>query len=406
MTERPTRRRFLQASTAAGGIALAGCFGSEDTDHDEEEHDHDDHDHGEVDGETEPAFASASPVCHDYTHDGLAYVTLGPSYHDGGLLVFDPEAFEIVEEFPDVPANCGTIAHPEAEKFYVNAGIADVEDVDPAGEWWVFDTETHEMIDETRDSRGYDAHGVMFTPDDEELWMVNRDTDDAIVVDPETDEVVDEIDDVGDSPDILAASPDGEYMFATTRGPDQQSGPHAIAGEEPGVAVIDVESRELVEVVEPDEGNETSDFHGIGVVPGESDDDYEVWALDQGTANLFVLEPNGDTIEVTEEHSLGPADEEVPHMIDFDSNHEYAAVPSTGGAKTQIVRVEDRAIVAELDTGAGSHFAAFNPGDETILVDVIGGEKFVEVDADLENEEFEIGRELSLADLDQFPGGE
>lgn len=409
MTEQKTRRRFLQTSAAVSAVALAGCTGGNE-DGDEE--------NGDENGDEEPAFASASPVCHDYAHSGEAYVTLGPGYADAGFLVFDTEEFEIVEEFPDVPANCGTLAHPTEEKFYLNGGSADTDAADGAGDWWVFNTETHEQIGDTRSSRGYDAHGVMFTPDNEELWMVNRDTDDGIIIDPDTDEIIEEIDDVGESPDILAASPDGEFMFATTRGPEQQSGPHQIAGETPGVAVIGVESRDLVEVVQPDpldnysdeeledEDVPTPDFHGIGVVEGDSDEEYEVWALDQGTATLYILEPNNGSLEVVDEKSLGDGTEETPHMVGFDSEFRYAAIPSTGGAKTQIVRVEDYELVEELDTGAGSHFAGFNPGDESILVDVIGDEKFVEIEADLENEAFELGQELVLSDLDQFPGGE
>ncbi|QSG02687.1 hypothetical protein [Natranaeroarchaeum sulfidigenes] len=413
MTTRETRRRFLQTSAVAGGIALAGCLGGDDDENGAENGDENGDENGEENGEEAAAFASASPVCHDYTHDGEAYVTLGPSYADGGLIVFDPESFEITEEFPDIPANCGTLAHPTEEKFYVNAGSADTEEADGAGDWWVFDTESHEMIGDTRSTEGYDAHGVMFTPDNEELWMVNRDTDDGVIIDPETDEVIEEIDEVGESPDILAASPDGEFMFASTRGPEEYSGPHAIAGTEPGVAVIDVESRELVEVVEPDQDyteeeiedsdSPTPDFHAINVVPGESEDEYEVWAIDQGRANMYVLEPSGDSIEVTEEVNLGEGTEEVPHMVEYDSEYRYAAIASTGGAKTQIVRVDDYEIVEELDTGAGSHFAGWNPGDETLLVDVIGDTKFVEIEADIEEEEFEIGQELVLSELDQFP---
>ncbi|WP_137288275.1 YncE family protein [Natronorubrum halophilum] len=424
MTERNTRRRFLQTSTVVGGLALAGCFGDSGNDDDDSTGDED---------ETEAVFDSASPICHDYTRDGrYAYVTLGPNYSEGGLVVFDFEAFEIVAEFADIPGNFGAIAHPTDAKCYVNAGRADVEGVDPKGEWWVFDTDEHLPInpetgeadaeydiDEiTRESNGYDTHGIAFTPDNEELWMVNRDTDDGFVVDPETDEVIDEIENAGTSPDILAASPDGEYMFATIRGPDQQSGPHAIAGDEPGVAALDVESRELVRVIEPDpidgysddeiadESVAIPDYHGIGVVPGETDGDYELWALDQGTATLYVIEPAGDGFEVTADVNLGDGTRETPHMVDYDSEFRYGAIPSTSGGKTLIVSAADHEIVAELDTGAGSHFAGVTPDDESILVDVIGAEKFVEIDADFENEAFEIGRELALSELERFPGGE
>jgi hypothetical protein len=130
----------------------------------------------------------------------------------------------------------------------------------------VFDTATHELLGEPRDSQGGDAHGVRVTPDGSELWMVNRTTSNAIIIDTTTDEVIEEIDGFGESPDILDFSPDGELAFITLRGPNPRSGAvHAVNGDTPGFAVVDVATRELVQIVQPNEGDEHSDFHGIGV---------------------------------------------------------------------------------------------------------------------------------------------
>ncbi|WP_265111858.1 hypothetical protein [Halosolutus halophilus] len=402
MTQRPPRRRVLQAT--AGTIALTGCLGSDGDEHNEDADDEDADDGGS--DATGMGVGSVSPISHDYVEDGrYAYVTLGPGYSDAGFLVVDVESFEIEAAFPDVPANYGAIAHPEKNKLYLNGGVADTDETEPAGEWWVYDTETHEQL-ASGDSTGADAHGVAFTPAAEELWMVNRGTDDAIVIDTETDEIVAEIDSVGPSPDSMVISPDGRYAYVTTRGPNPQSATHAISGDEPGVAIVDVQERERRTTVQPDEGTDASDFHGIGLVPGD-DGDYELWAIDQGTATLYVLEPTGDgDLDIAAERALGDSEVDTPHTIDFDSEFRYAAIPSTSGASTRIVSVADLEIVAQLDTGAGSHFAGVTPDDEAILVDVIGEESIVEIDADFEAESFEIGREFDLSELDGFAGGE
>ena len=262
---------------------------------------------GEIDDDIDGLTADeGAPICHDYTGEGHSYHTLGPSYHNAGLVRLDWREFEVVDAFSgdEIPTNCGTIAHPERDRFYLTAGLPsdpDDEDADGVGEWYVFDTESHrpvdtsgETVDENddidpddiaRDSGGVDAHGFWFAETDElELWLLNRETNDGIVVDPDDDgatgpddDSVERIDEFGpdtsdppegDSPDIMWSSPDDEYMFVTLRGPNPLSGdPHAATGVNPGFSVLDIETRELVEVVQPDPDDENSDFHGIGVRP-------------------------------------------------------------------------------------------------------------------------------------------
>jgi YVTN family beta-propeller protein len=206
-------------------------------------------------------FRDSGPVCSFFTGDGrYAYVTLGPDLDDGGVVVLDRETFSLAAVHPpgEVPANCGTMLTPDGSRMIVNAGSAEV------GRWFAFDTRSHELVHEA-DSRGIDAHGVWATPDGREVWMVNRVSDDAIVIDPESLDVVAEIDDVGITPDIIAMSPDSRYAFITLRGPNPVTMPHVAEGETPGFSVVDVATRELVRIVEPDEGNPDSDFHGIAV---------------------------------------------------------------------------------------------------------------------------------------------
>ena len=207
------------------------------------------------------------PVCHDYANGGShAYITLGPGLGDGGLIVLDLDSFELVAAYgpQEISVNCGTVSHPEDARFYLNGGSVD------EGHWYVFDTDAHEPVpDENgeirRSSGGRDAHGVWYTPDGSELWMVNRASSDGIVIDAATDEVIDTIEWTGKSPDILTFSPDGRYAFVTLRGPEQRSGPHAIAGDTPGISVIDVATREVRDILVLDPIRGDSDFHGIGM---------------------------------------------------------------------------------------------------------------------------------------------
>ncbi len=239
----------------------------------------------EVIREHDGDFSNSSPVCHQHTEGGYSYHALGPSYRDGGLVVVDHEEFSVIKAFhgeeDGVPTNAGTMPHYEKSKFYLTAGRPSGSEgsEEGVGDYYVLDTGDHESI-ESGFTEGIDAHDLRFTPDGEELWMLNRETGDGIVLDPETDEAIAEVADYGPAPDVMWSSPDGEYVFVSLRGPEQASGAtHPVAGDTPGINAIDVESREIAATVEPDpiadysedeiesEDVATPDFHGIGVRP-------------------------------------------------------------------------------------------------------------------------------------------
>lgn len=223
-----------------------------------------------------------APICHSYDQAGRSYHTLGPSYNNAGLLVLDHDDFSVEWAYSgeELPTNCGTMPHPSAEKFYLTAGLPSDPDegVDGVGEYYVLDTDSDEVTVDGVSTEGVDAHGFWFTPDEEELWVLNRETNDGVIVDPETDEVTEEIDAFGpdtgeepeerDAPDIMWADPNGDYMFVTLRGTNPVSGdPHAATGVTSGYSILDIETRDIVDVVEPDPDADASDFHGIGVRP-------------------------------------------------------------------------------------------------------------------------------------------
>lgn len=218
-------------------------------------------------------YPSASPVCHQYTTDSSeAWITLGPGWNQGGLVVLDLESGELVEDAAydpaEVKANCGVSI--DDDQVLVNWSGQVVEGDNTPGETYVLDPDTY-ALESTIPANGLDTHGLRITNDGSEYWQVNRISNELLVLDADTLEVVDEVDDIADTPDILDFSPDGELAYITQRGPTPRSGAiHAATGQQPGVAVVETATftrRTVIEheVVRDEEGNVRNDVHGVGV---------------------------------------------------------------------------------------------------------------------------------------------
>lgn len=221
--------------------------------------------------DTDYEWPSYGAVCHQYVADtNEAWVTLGPGPDQGGLFVFDLDEEEVSHAFDpaEVRANCGVAVTDDDARVIVNwSGTLEA----PDGEWYAFDAATKELL-HTAPSGGIDAHGVRLTPDGRHLWMVNRGSDDGIIIDARTLRTVRTLRDVGDTPDILDFSPDGRWAYVTQRGPKPLSGaPHVATGSQPGIAVLHVPSARVVDHLEPDievEDDEVlNDVHGVAVRP-------------------------------------------------------------------------------------------------------------------------------------------
>jgi DNA-binding beta-propeller fold protein YncE len=231
----------------------------------------------DIDPDDDFAYASYAPVCHQYSADSSeAWVTLGPGWAQGGLFVLDLDDHEVSAAWDpsEVKANCGTGISPDGRHAVANWSGAVVDGADTDGEWYVFDAQTKDLL-KTESAQGLDAHGVRFTPDGKRLWAVNRNSDDALIIDARTFEVIRVIDDVADTPDILDFSPDSRLVYISQRGPHPVSGAvHAATGDQPGVAVVHAASGRALRVLEPavvtDEAGEVrNDVHGLGVRPLE-----------------------------------------------------------------------------------------------------------------------------------------
>lgn len=226
------------------------------------------------------AFPGFQPVCHQFTPDSReAWVTLGPGWRTGGLFVLDLETAEVTAAWdPEVVrANCGVGVNREGTRVVANWSGQVGAGEDTEGEWYVFNARTKQLL-RTESARGFDAHAVRFSPDGRHLWAVNRISDDGLVIDARSFRVIEEIDHVGDTPDILDFSPDGSRVYVTQRGPVPRSGGvHAAAGDAPGIAVLDAATREVLEVITPDPvwsggGVLLNDVHGVGVRPVNGDE--------------------------------------------------------------------------------------------------------------------------------------
>jgi DNA-binding beta-propeller fold protein YncE len=216
------------------------------------------------------AFPNRRPVCSMMTRDGSR---LYASIMGGGVAVIgipaDPsKPLGVVRAFPRyVVANngCGTLPNLDGSKMYVNTGTLN------SSNFYVFDTETDSLIkalDTT--SYGRDSHGLLLTSDGKYLWMFNRKSNNAVIFETATDEIVGTIKFVGESPDIPALSPDGERVYITLRGAKPVTGGPEVAGRATGITVIKLQKGgrkgKLVEVI-PLGDDPKADLHGIAIRP-------------------------------------------------------------------------------------------------------------------------------------------
>ncbi len=128
-------------------------------------------------------------------------------------------------------------------------------------------------------SEDADAHGATLSKHQRYLWIADRGRNFLWVIDTATDEVVNEIPLAGaasddPTPDLLATSPNGSYVFMSLRGPNPLTAdPHVSTGSTPGVGVIKVTEGGrggLFEAVAPvtnvdSSGLERADVHALTI---------------------------------------------------------------------------------------------------------------------------------------------
>jgi DNA-binding beta-propeller fold protein YncE len=202
------------------------------------------------------------PICLWFTADGSAvYVTNGgtPAV-TGTLTVIDTESGALITQVDDFGREaCGTVLSQDGTRMYANTGFHEANESEQNDNVFVFDTRDHSVIMQTQ-LEGQDAHGLQETSDGSEVWVVGRASASVEILDASTFERLATIEEVGDRPDLGAFSPDGRFFFTSQRGAAVTGVAHAVSGETPGFAVIDVETRQIIELIAVD-----GDVHGLAV---------------------------------------------------------------------------------------------------------------------------------------------
>lgn len=211
-------------------------------------------------------FPNRRPVCGGFSKDGRYLLV---TFFSGGAASVDLDAWRVGRAWGKeriAPNGCGAVASPDGSELYVTSGSMETSHL------YVFDVSAEPELVAARDLSGVgrDAHGAALDPGRNELWIVYRVTSNAsihplaTIRDPEAE--VEVVDFVGRTPDLVEIAPDGRRAYVTLRGPNPAPTiPHPTVGERPGVSILDVATRTVIETVHPADA-ENGDFHGI-VIP-------------------------------------------------------------------------------------------------------------------------------------------
>lgn len=223
----------------------------------------------------------------------FTFVTL----RGGGMFVVDsrPTPMAIVAEYDRAtvhPNGCGGVE--AAGKMYLNSGggspanplEADLYAFPMAG----FSSSPNPpnqpapTLVFSHDDRGFvDSHGAVLTGAKRYLWVADRAANRIVVVDTTTDQVVREIELAGPvspdpAPDLLDASPSGNRVYASLRGPNPLTanapGVDNAVGSTPGVGVVRVQRgggdgtlQSVARITNVVDGVERADIHALRVRP-------------------------------------------------------------------------------------------------------------------------------------------
>lgn len=212
-------------------------------------------------------YPSRRPVCFGFSRDGRYMLA---TLFNGGLAVIDLQTWTVSKGWGKeaiAEHGCGFASSPNGEEVYVTAGGMN-------SSWlYVFDVRGEPQLVASHDLTrwGRDAHGVAVDPARGNLWVVHRVTSNATIHPLATlrqpGQTPALVEFVGKTPDLIVLSPDNRFAYVTLRGPKPAPTiPHATVGETPGVAILDVASRRLLNVVRLGD-QVAADFHGLFIPP-------------------------------------------------------------------------------------------------------------------------------------------
>ncbi len=200
------------------------------------------------------------PSCAFWSRDDSAFwvVTGGPGNappdQAGTITVVDAKAGQVTKVIQPIGRDGCAVVPSHDERWLYGSSPT---------QFTVADAKTGEIVKRIKPS-GPDGHGFMPTPDGKYILLAVRQADAVDVLDAKTYERLSTIP-VGSRPDLFDFSPSGRYAFISLRGKPVTGDPHALAGKEPGFAVLDTQTWRVVAKVRAE--GENSDIHGIATRP-------------------------------------------------------------------------------------------------------------------------------------------
>ena len=233
-----------------------------------------------------------APICPDFDETGrFVFVTL----RGGGMFVVDSTAtpMTIVAEYDRAHIHgngCGGVHHHGT--MYINAGGGTAANPLQA-DLYSFPLDSFSSTPNlpntplptlifSHDARGFvDSHGMALMKKEDYLWVADRAANRIVVVETESNTVINEIDLVGEisndpTPDLLERSPNGSRVFMALRGPNpltaNVAGINNAVGSTPGLGIVKVKSggasgklKAVLPITHVVNGVERADPHGIAV---------------------------------------------------------------------------------------------------------------------------------------------
>lgn len=229
--------------------------------------------------EVRPDNAPICPMLNSSSN--LGFITL----RGGGLFVVDPKSnpMKILAEYDRTTVHgngCGGIE--TGGSMYINSGAGSQSENPSEFDVYQFPLSGYSpsnlpnqpgittiFSDDTTPMR--DSHGMIAVG--EYLWVADRGLNLIEVFDITSNNRVNTIDLIGETPDLIDISPDGNQVYISLRGPNPLSGSaHVAAGTTPGLMVIDVlqggktgQIKGVIPISNIDRGIERADGHGIRV---------------------------------------------------------------------------------------------------------------------------------------------
>lgn len=190
------------------------------------------------------------------------------------------------------------------------------------------------------------------------LLVVNKSSNTLSVVDPDTREVVRNLE-TGFAPHEVAVSADGRFAYVTDYG----------TGNQPGntITVVDLDAMAVTGTISLEPHTRP---HGIEVAP-----DGSLWVTTEGSAHVLQVDAvSGRILQAVE------TGQRVTHMVSVAPKAGRVVTANIGSGNATIVDPETQAVFAHVETGAGAEGLTIHPDGMHAFVTNRSAGTLVEVD--------------------------